>query len=215
MIETMIESSPEIGELAKALAKAQAEFEPLTNGALNTHFSNRYASLAEIVKATRPALNKHGIFFSQHPSAGAGAIMVTTRLQHESAQFIQSTHTIPVSKGDAQGYGSALTYARRQAAQAVLGVALEGEDDDGEGAVGRGAGRPPIPPQEPPRSPLAARIANLERTINGVKTLQDFDRAWSRSADLQKELLAADPAEHARITELGQTRRADLLRGAG
>jgi ERF superfamily protein len=215
MIETLIETSPEIGELAKALPKAQAAITKITKDATNTHFSNKYATLTEITDAIRPAMNDHGFSVFQFLSAGAGAVQVTTRLQHESAQFIQATHTVPVSKGDAQGFGSAATYARRQALQAFFAVAPEGEDDDGEGSVGRGAGRPPLPPKEPDRPSLLDRAARLEKTLGEVKLIRDLDRAWKLAADLIAELRDKEPATAARVEALHDERHAALIGGAG
>jgi len=216
MIETLIETSPEIGELAKALPKAQAAIAKITKDATNTHFSNKYASLTEIADAIRPAMNEHGFSVLQFLSAGANAIQVTTRLQHESAQFIQGTHTVPVSKADAQGFGSAATYARRQALQAFFSVAPEGEDDDGEGAVGRGSGRPPLPPpKEPERPTLPDRAARLEKTLGEVKLLRDLTRAWKLAEPLMAELRTSDPEAAARIDALHETRHAALIGGAG
>ena len=215
MIETMIETSPETGDLMKALAKAQAAFSEIEKDAANPHFQSRYATLAEILRATRAALNAHGIWFTQPISAGAGAVQITTRLQHESGQFFQSTHTIPVSKNDAQGFGSAITYAKRQAAQAVLGLAAAGEDDDGEGAVGRGSGRPPLPPSEPQRPSLRERAGRLEKTLTEVKTLKDLNRARDLAKDLRAELATDDAEAAARLDALYERRHAELIGGAG
>jgi hypothetical protein len=215
MIETLIETSAEIGEIAKALPKAQAAFEAVALDADNPHFGSRYASLDAVLSATRGALNAEGISFLQMPSSGPGAVQVTTRLQHTSGEFIQSTHTVPVSRNDAQGIGSALTYAKRQAAQAILGVSAKGEDDDGEGAVGRGSGRPPLPPSEPDRPSLKARTDRLEKTLTEVKTVRDEDRAWALAKDLRAELLEKDPDAAARLDALHEKRHAELIGGAG
>lgn len=215
MIETMIEMSDEITELAKALPKAQAAFLKVAKDATNPHFSNKYASLSEIMAAVRPALNEAGITLLQPPSAGAGAIQVTTILWHTSGQWFRATHTIPVSKADAQGFGSALTYARRQALQSTLGIAPEGEDDDGEGSVGRGAGRPPLPPSEPSRPTLASRAANLEKRLDEVKTLRDEEKAWDAGKALLDELREKEPQVAARLEALHQRRHAELIGGAG
>ena len=204
-VETTIETSPEIGELAKAMVTAQAAFQPVEKDAANPHFQSRYVSLAGIVAATRPALNAAGVWISQSTSVGGGGVRVTTRLQH-GEQFFQSTHSIPVSRADAQGIGSALTYAKRQAMQALLVLAAEGEDDDGEGAVGRGSsGKPPLPPKEPERPTLKVRAERLEKTLTDVKLLRDLDRAWKLAADLIAELRDKEPAVAARVEAVTQS----------
>ena len=72
-VETMIETSPETAEFAKAMAKAQGDFQEVPKDAANPHFGSKYTSLAAILRACRPALNANGIYFSQCPSAGAHA----------------------------------------------------------------------------------------------------------------------------------------------
>jgi len=213
MIE--IETSPEIGELAKALPKAQAAIARISKDAANPHFSSKYASLTEIADAALPAMNGAGITVLQPVTAGAGAVHVTTILLHESGQWLRSTHIVPVSKNDAQGVGSALTYARRQALQALLTMAPQGEDDDGEGAVGRGAGRPPLPPPEPQRPSLDDRAAHLEKTLTDVKLIRDLDRAWKLAANLIAELRNDRPEIAARVEALHERRHAELIGGAG
>jgi len=208
-----LEMSAEIGELAKALPKAQAAIAKVTKDAANPHFASRYASLSEIADAILPAMNDHGITVLQPSTAGAGMVQVTTCLLHESGQWLRSTHTVPVTKADAQGVGSALTYARRQGLQSLLTVAPQGEDDDAEGAVGRGAGRPPIPPTEPKRPALRDRATRLEKTMADVKTVRDLTRAWDLSADLRGELADKDPELADQIIAFYDLRRGVLVGG--
>jgi hypothetical protein len=215
----VVETSPDFVELAKALPKAQAAITKVTKDAANPHFNAKYASLSELADAILPAMNGAGITVLQPVATDDVSVRVTTMLLHESGQWLRSTHTIPVSKRDAQGYGSALTYARRQALQSLLTVAPQGEDDDGEGAVGRGGGggaKPPLqPPKEPERPTLAKRVAHLEKTMNDVTTLRDLTRAWDLSKDLRAELAKADPTEAARIDGLHEKRHAELIGAAG
>jgi hypothetical protein len=214
-----ITTSPEIVELAKALPKAQAAITKVTKDAANPHFNAKYASLSEIAEAVLPAMNGAGITVLQPVASDDLGVRVTTILLHESGQWLRSTHTIPVSKRDAQGYGSALTYARRQALQSLLTVAPAGEDDDGEGAVGRGSGsgaKPPLaPPKEPERPTLAKRVAHLEKTLTDVTILRDLARAWDLSKDLRAELAGTDAAAAAKIDALHERRHTELLGGAG
>lgn len=216
MIETLIETSADIGALAKALPKAQAAITKVKLDATNPHFNSKYATLAEIADAILPAMNGAGITVLQPVSAGAEGVQVTTILMHETGQWLRSTHTIPVARRDAQGFGSALSYARRQALQSLLTVAAQGEDDDGEGSVGRGANaRPPIPPQEPQRPTLASRVRHLEKTLADVKTLRDLGRAWDLAAELRAELSKSEPGAAAQLDALHDQRHAELIGGAG
>jgi hypothetical protein len=209
--------SDEIGELAKALPAAQAAIAAITKDASNPHFSSRYASLSEIRDAIVPAMNAAGISVLTGISAGDadGRVRVETMLLHTSAQFIRSTHSVRMTRDDAQGTGSAATYARRQALQALLTVAPAGEDDDGEGAVGRGSGRPPIPPTEPKRPDIEVRVANLEKTLRQVKTLADLEKAMKLGRPLRDECATDRPELAARIDDLYRTRHDELIGGAG
>jgi hypothetical protein len=211
-----ITTSAEIVELAKALPKAQAAIAKVTKDATNPHFDAKYASMSEIAEAVLPAMNAAGFSVLQPVATDVDGVRVTTILLHESGQWLRSTHTIPVSKRDAQGFGSALTYARRQALQALLTVAPHGEDDDAENAVGRGSSaKPPLPPKEPERPTLAKRSAHLKRTLSDVKTLRDLTRAWDLSTDLRDELARDDPKEAAEVDALHERRHGDLIGGAG
>jgi hypothetical protein len=207
--------SAEIDEIAKALPAAQAAIAEITLDAANPHFGSRYASYAEIRAAIVPAMNAAGITVLTGLRAGDGRVEVQTMLLHTSRQWIASTHSVPVSKGDAQGVGSAATYAKRQALQALLTVAAVGEDDDGEGAVGRGQGRPPLPPAEPKRPPRLARVENAERALREVKTLVDLERAMKQAKAIRDECAEHEPALAARIDDLYRTRHEQLIAGAG
>jgi ERF superfamily len=124
-------------EIAAALAKAQCEMSNPSFDAQNPHFKNRYASLAAVRNAVIPVLSKHGVALLQSIETGEGTVRCTTHLYHSSGQsLVLGPLILPVSKQDAQGYGSAITYARRYALMAVCGVVGD-DDDDAEQAVGR------------------------------------------------------------------------------
>ena len=211
-----MEMSPSFDALAKALPAAQAKFAKVAKDAANPHFNARYATLSEIIDATLPALNEAGISVPQPATTSPEGVLVTTYLMHDSGQWFAATHLVPITKRDAQGVGSTLTYARRQALQSMLTVAPQGEDDDAEGGVGRGAGRPPPPPPLPPAKPTRAeRVARLEKTLTDVKTLRDLTRAHDLAKDLRNELAADEPETAARLAALYELRHAELLQGAG
>ncbi len=134
------ERSEEIIALATSLALAQAEIEDAKKERENPAFRNRYATLGGVWDACREPLTKQGLSIVQLPmDAGQGKVSVKTILMHKSGQYITSTLTLPVSKPDAQGYGSAMTYARRYALMATVGVCPD--DDDGNAAVGNNGNR--------------------------------------------------------------------------
>jgi hypothetical protein len=126
--------SESIKELAGALSKAQGEIKGALKDTDNPFFKSKYADLASVVEAIRAPLAKHGIAYVQLtvPSEKE-EVQVETVLMHESGEWVSGIIAVPVSKGDAQGYGSALTYARRYGLSAAVGVAPE--DDDGNAAA--------------------------------------------------------------------------------
>ena len=128
-----ITQSESIQTISKALLKAQIEVDRVTKNAKNPHFKSTYADISAVIDSIKPALNSSGITFLQLPCPSInGEVRLTTRLLHESGEWIDSTITVPISKNDAQGYGSGITYARRYSLAAIMG--LPQEDDDGNGA---------------------------------------------------------------------------------
>lgn len=125
--------------LHSAMALAFAEIESATKGAVNPAFKqggkvSKYADLTSIIEAVKPALIAHGLFFTQHPQPNDRGVTVETVLHHASGESISlGALFVPANKQDPQGFGSALTYARRYALQTAFGVPVE--DDDGNGAV--------------------------------------------------------------------------------
>lgn len=128
--------SEPINELAAALAKAQAEIQNPKFDSQNPHYKNKFASLAAVRNAIVPAFAKHGLSLIQElTTTPEHCISCLTMILHSSGQHMRiGPLVMPASKADAQGYGSAATYARRYALLAAAGVVGE-EDDDAEAAV--------------------------------------------------------------------------------
>ena len=105
--------SESIKELATALAKAQGEVENASKTQKNDHFKKWYADLAEILNTIRPVFSANGLSIVQLPSYEQPIASVETVLMHVSGEFIGGICSAPVSKPDAQGVGSAITYLRR------------------------------------------------------------------------------------------------------
>lgn len=131
-----VRRSPSIAKLVEALSKASTEFLEVSKDTENPFYKSTYADLAALIKATRPFLGKNSLVVSQFPLMAGTRAGVTTIVAHSSGEWMESDLTLPVSKADAQGSGSAITYARRYSYQSVLNVAGE-EDDDGNAAVGK------------------------------------------------------------------------------
>src|SRR5574343_291930 len=109
----------------------------------------KYASLEAVLETIKPVLGHAGLAISQFPShVPDGDVGLTTLVIHESGQWLRDTMSIPLAKKDAQGYGSALSYARRYGIMAVLGLATD--DDDGATASRPAAPAKPTPQPDPP-----------------------------------------------------------------
>lgn len=132
------ETSLETDKLDAVLAKAQGEIDLAITDKFNPAFKYKYADLASIWEACRQPLTKYGINVTQWPiHSDNGRCILLTRIAH-GGQWMKATWSVPVTKQDAQGYGSALTYLKRYSLSAVLGISKgEGEaDDDGNAASG-------------------------------------------------------------------------------
>ena len=128
-----MKTSDTIGKIAQSLLKAQRAITFAIKDAKNPQFKSLYADLSSVIDACKPALNESGIVFMQMPTHGEiGHLSLTTRLIHESGEWIESTATCPLQKNDPQGYGSAITYLRRYSLAAAVG--LYQDDDDANAA---------------------------------------------------------------------------------
>ena len=120
-------------EIASALVKAQKAFGPALKSSTNPHFRNRYADLSACVEAVIDGLNDNGIAMIQKTFEHTDGVVVETVFVHESGEMLEAGRLfVPATKTDAQGFGSALTYARRYSLMAACGIAPE--DDDGNHA---------------------------------------------------------------------------------
>lgn len=129
-----MKTSDTISKIAVSLLKAQQSITFAAKDALNPHFKSKYANLESVIDAVKSPLNDNGILFTQSFSPSeVGFLSLTTRLIHSSGEYIEDTMNVPLQKNDAQGYGSAATYARRYALSAITG--LFQADDDGQEAV--------------------------------------------------------------------------------
>ncbi len=123
-------------KLAVALAKAQAELEGAAKNAMNPGFRSKYAKLDGVWEAWQDVGPKYGLSIVQlvEDAGERQGILLTTILMHDSGQSLSSTSFWPAVKNDPQGYGSALTYARRYSLMALTGICPV-DDDDGNAAT--------------------------------------------------------------------------------
>ena len=133
-----MKTSEELNKIAPALVKAQSEMGGALKDAKNPFFKSKYSSLTSVWKACKEALHSNGLSVIQSPVSIEGRIGVSTMLLHSSGQYITDEFTLGVKKqNDPQADGSSISYARRYALAAFVGVCPV--DDDGEKAMARNA----------------------------------------------------------------------------
>jgi hypothetical protein len=131
--ETVQREQEYLMKASAAFVRAQAGFGAALKTSTNPHFKSRYADLSACVEAVIDSLHKNGFALLQKTHECETGVAVETILMHESGEQISGgILRVPASKLDPQGYGSALTYARRYSLMAVCGIAPE--DDDGNAA---------------------------------------------------------------------------------
>lgn len=180
--------------VAAALVKAQKAFGPALKTNTNPHFKSKYADLSACIEAVIDALNQNGIALIQRNVDTETGVCVETVFVHESGEMLSSGPLhVPAAKNDPQGYGSALTYARRYSLMAACGIAPE--DDDGNAATqakqAASANKAPksvSPAQEVIRGVNTGDAAGAAEYLNGLPQKQ-FDAIWAElPTDVQDKL---------------------------
>lgn len=127
--------SEQKANLIKSLVEARKVMSSAAKkNASNPHLKSNYANLESFLNAIRPALESNGLIIIQNAvdSDSNDTLKLETTIMHESGEYMSSVMPMPVAKKDAQGYGSAMTYARRYSIAAMFGIAQA--DDDGNAA---------------------------------------------------------------------------------
>lgn len=178
--------------IASAFVKAQKAFGPALKTATNPHFKSRYADLAACVEAVMDGLNANGIALIQRNFLDDTGVTVETVFVHESGEMLECGKLhVPASKQDPQGYGSALTYARRYSLMAACGIAPE--DDDGNASVKKDSMDPKV---------LADFLAAIESctTADALKaTYFDAIRVAGDDQEATKKLIAAKDKQKGKV----------------
>lgn len=181
------ETMTTFSQIAAALVKAQKEFGPALKSSTNPHFRSRYADLAACVEAVVDALNNNGIALTQRLSPCNDGVIVETVFVHESGEVINCGQLhVPASKQDPQGYGSALTYARRYSLMAACGIAPE--DDDGNAGSRRQSKT--LPDITDHLSAIEATASSDELTVAFKAAIE----ACGEHQELQAKVIAAKKA---------------------
>jgi hypothetical protein len=209
-------TSESIGKLAEALAKAQGAIEGAKKDSTNPFYKNRYADLASVWDACRKSLSDNALSVIQTTDFlldSPDSVVVDTRLCHSSGEWIQGRLVMKPTKASPQEVGSCLTYARRYALSAMVGIAPE--DDDGNAATGKveghkvyplksskpelpkvdGMGQDLPPEQDVPEpdmtdmgvEPLLASGSALHKTIEGLIVQYQINRELFKNWLMEKK----------------------------
>ncbi len=134
-MENIIQFSATRGEFMKAFFAARKNIGTISKTRKNDHLKSTYANLSDYLDAIDSAIEEQGLMVIQSPGAftAAGDMPMETRIEHvESGEFMVALMEIHVDRKNAQGDGSAISYARRYHIGALFG--LTADDDDGHGA---------------------------------------------------------------------------------
>jgi hypothetical protein len=169
LIERAFQKETPVGKhIAAAFVKAQKAFGPALKTSTNPHFRSKYADLSNCIEAVIGALNDNGIGLMQRTYESKDGVMVETIFVHESGEVMEcGLLHVPASKQDPQGYGSALTYARRYSLLAATGLAPE--DDDGNSASRR---------TEIKSTVNESQITDLLAAMDEVTTLKELQETY-------------------------------------
>lgn len=162
-----MEKSASLGNLAKALAIFQGKVTAVKKDSVNPFFKSKYASLGNIIDTIKGPLAECGLSYCQFPD---GDESLTTILMHsDSGEYLQATYNIHAKQKDPQGMGSAVTYARRYALSALLGLNTD-DDDDGNEATGNAA-KPLTKSQQQSVRDACLALTNV-RTVDALTTFK-------------------------------------------
>jgi len=183
-----------MNHIAAAFVKAQKEFGPALKTKSNPHLRSKYADLSSCVEAVIDALNNNGIALMQHTHDCDNGVIVETVFLHESGEVLSTGRLhVPAVKADPQGYGSALTYARRYALMTACGIAPE--DDDGQAAS-----------KQTKATPFDIEAAN--KAVQAAETLEGLQIVWNRQGAIA--MGAKDRDGYASLKALVSDRKAVL-----
>ena len=171
-----MEKSTTISSLAKALITFHVKVDKIGKDSTNPFFKSKYASLSNILDAITIPLNESGLSFSQLPSGDNG--LVTILIHADSGEFIQAEYSMKPVKDDPQGRGSVITYQRRYALAAILGLNID-EDDDGNTATHGGSTPEKAKEDNKPwlnenSKQFAGAVEKIKAGKSSVKALRDY-----------------------------------------
>jgi hypothetical protein len=192
-----MKQSEQIGKLALALSKAQAQLDGAAKTSANPFFKSKYADLHECIEAAKPALSANELAVVQTTDTGDGGIWVYTTLLHSSGEWVQGRILMKPKKDDDQSTGSSITYGRRYGFAAIVGLAQK--DDDGNGATGVEKKKEEKKPQEPKPADKATEdredvekwLAWVDKFTTSGATVDQFIAEWDKYKESAQKKLPA------------------------
>lgn len=190
-----MQKSESIKCIAKALLLFHMKVDIIKKDANNPFFKSKYASLSNILENIQLPLSESGLSFSQIPTGEGG---LTTILMHgESGEYLIGEYVMKPSKNDPQGIGSAITYQRRYALCAILGLNIE-EDDDGNNASGKGDNK------KPKEEAKDSGLPWLNEGTDQFKGALEKMKAGKSSIDALKKYFKISKATEQKLIELSK-----------
>jgi hypothetical protein len=141
---------------------------PALKDTANPFFKSKYADLTSVWEACREALTKNGLSVVQTTEFEGDAVWIETILLHSSGESIKGRYPLRPMQQTPQGYGSALSYARRYSLAAMVGVVAD--DDDGHAASEKAAATNGAHHDEPPQSTMTGR----KNEADGIKRAREW-----------------------------------------
>ena len=167
--------SESIASLSKALVLAQSKFPQVTFNSTNPYYNSSYADLGAVIQTAKPIMAECGLAVSQLVEGENSHVGITTILLHESGEFISSFVTIPVEgKNIAQESGKAITYLRRYALSAILGLFSDADNDGNDSHKDQ--------PKQDQKAPEKKAESLSDETLYDCmnsKVIELFAKAWN------------------------------------
>jgi len=220
-----------VKQIAEALVKAQKGFSPALKQSNNPHFRSKYADLATCVEAVIDALNNNGIALMQMTHECQDGVTVETVFIHASGELLSAGKLhVPAVKHDAQGYGSALTYARRYSLMAACGIAPE--DDDGNAAAktpprGGVFSTPQQPAPEPKPDPKPQEVVKgtaevvdfamqiFTTFLPEAKSEKELNTFWKENISTVNQIKSADETKYVELLGAFKKRKDEINKPKG
>lgn len=183
-------------KISAAFVAAQKAFGPALKTSTNPHFRSKYADLSACIEAVIDGLNANGIALIQRPQICESGVTIETVFVHESGETMSGgTLHVPAQKNDPQGYGSALTYARRYSLCAACGIAPEDDDGNAASKPAKAKATPPAAEVSTLQGVKISSVTKREGETNGRKWTAYFIEAGGRKCGTFSDTLASQATD--------------------